>query len=78
MRAREEREKGNFYFSTFFKIYGNRIIGFHWSKMQSWSKHRELHVGTKILKFRQTPRDREFSYLGYFYFKGHLMPWGFS
>ena len=29
--------------------------------------------GTKILEFRQTPRDREFSYLCYFKSKGHLM-----
>ena len=25
-----------------------------------------LHIGTKILEFRQTPRRREFSYMGYF------------
>ena len=47
------------------------------SKRQSWSTRRELHMGTKILAFRQTPRGREFSYLCYFYPKGHLMAWDF-
>ena len=28
-----------------------------------------------MLAFRQTPRGMEFSYLGYFYLKGHLMAW---
>ena len=28
------------------------------SKKKSCSTHRELHVGTKILEFRQTPRGR--------------------
>ena len=63
-RAGRER-----YFDFFFllsKIYGNRIVGFRRSKRQSSSTHRELRVGTKILEFRQTPRDREFSYLCYF------------
>ena len=32
-------------------------------------------MDTKILAFRQTPRDREFSYLCYFYPKDHLMAW---
>ena len=36
------------------------------SKSQSWSTHRELCVGTKISGFRQTPTDRELSYLDYF------------
>ena len=66
-RKREERErKKNFFSSLLSKIYGNRTVGFHRSKRQSQSTHRELHVSTKILEFRQTPRDREFSYLGYF------------
>ena len=37
-----------FFSSFFFKIYENWIIGF-----------RQSCVGTKILEFRQTPRDRE-------------------
>ena len=56
-----------FFFSSLLsKIYGNRIVDFHWSKRQSRSTHRELRVGTNILEFRQTPRGREFSYLSYF------------
>ena len=71
---REERErKGKRGFSLLSNIYGNRIVGFRRSKRQSRSMHRELRVGTKILEFRQTPRGKEFSYLGYFYPKGHLM-----
>ena len=69
-----EKKKGLSFFS---KIYGNRVIGFHRSKRQSRSTHRELHVGTKILEFRQTPRGREFSYFDYFSPKGYLMAWGF-
>ena len=64
---REEREKEMFFFlSLLSKIYGNRTVGFCQSKRQIWSTHRELLVGIKILELRQTPRDREFSYLGYF------------
>ena len=59
-KRRVEREK------LLSKIYGIRTIGFHWGKRQSRSTHRELRVGTKILEFRQTPRGREFSNLGYF------------
>ena len=62
-----ERERENdFFFRFFFKIYGNRIVGFRRSRRQSRSMQRELHVGTKILEFRQTPRGREFSHLCYF------------
>ena len=45
-----------------FKIYGDRVVGFHRSKRQSSSTRRELHVGTRILGFRQTPRGRGFSH----------------
>ena len=66
-REKREREReGNFFFSLHSKIYGNRTVGFRQRKRQSRSMHRELHVGTKILEFRQTPRGREISYLGYF------------
>ena len=61
-REREGKEKK----SLLSKIYGNRTLGFRRSRRQSRSTHRELCVGTKILEFRQTPRGREFSYLGYF------------
>ena len=78
--VRERKRERYFYFffflfASFSKIYGNWTIGFHRSKRQSRSKHRELRVGTKILAFHQTPRAREFSYLCYFYPKGHLMAW---
>ena len=59
---REEREREK----LLSKIYENRTLGFRRSKRQSQSTHRELHVGTKIMEFPQTPRGREFSYLGYF------------
>ena len=56
-RERErERGKKKLFLS---KIYGNRTVGFRWSKRQSQSTHQELRVGTKILEFRQTPRGRE-------------------
>ena len=60
-RGRERKKN-----SLLFNIYGNRTVGFHQSKRQSRSTHRELRVGTKILEFHQTPRGREFSYFGYF------------
>ena len=68
-RERFQREK------LLSKIYENWTIDFCHSRRQSWSMWRELRVGTKILAFRQTPRNMEFSYLGYFYPKGHLMAW---
>ena len=68
-----EREIFFFFSSLLFKIYENRTVGFHRSKRQSSSTHRELPVGTKILAFSQIPRGREFSYSCYFYHKGHLM-----
>ena len=76
---RKEREKGKKnIFSFLSKIYESRTVAFHQSKRQIQSTHRELRVGTKIFEFRQTPQGREFSYLGYFQPKGHLMAWGFS
>ena len=76
-RERERVEREIFFFLSLLlsKIYGNRTSSFRRSKRQSSSTHRELRVGTKILTFRQTPRGREFSYLCYFYHKGHLMAW---
>ena len=62
----ERGEREEFFFPLLYKIYGNQTVGFRRSKRQSWSTHRELRVGTKILEFRQTSRGREFSYLGYF------------
>ena len=60
-----ERERENFFFLSFLlsKINGNQTVGFHRSRRQSLSTHRELRVGTKILEFRQTPRGRKFFYL---------------
>ena len=66
-RERErEREREIFFLSLISKIYENWTVGFRRNKRQSSCTHRELRLGTKILKFRQTPRGREFSYLGYF------------
>ena len=61
MRKREREKRGLEREIFFSKIYGNRIVGFRRSKMQSWYTHRELCVGTKILEFHQTPRGKEFS-----------------
>ena len=65
-REREREKRGVEREKLLSKIYGNRIIGFHQSKRQSRSTHRELHVGTKILEFHQPPQGRKFFYLGYF------------
>ena len=66
-RESTRRERYFFFFYLLLsKIYGNQNVGFRRSKRQSRSTHKELRVGTKILEFRQTPRGREFSYLGYF------------
>ena len=73
---KREREIFSFFFSSLIsKIYGNQTVGFRRNKRQSLSTHQELRMGTKILAFRQTPRGKEFSYLCYFYYKGHLMVW---
>ena len=63
---KRERENSFFFLSILSKIYENWIVGFCLSKRQSRSMYQELHMGTKILEFRQTPRGREFSYFGYF------------
>ena len=65
-REREREKRGVQREKLISKIYGIWIVGFHRSKRQSRSKHRELRLGAKILEFRQTPRGREFSYFGYF------------
>ena len=62
--AREERERKEK--NRFSQRSTEITVGFHRSKRQSRSTHRELHVGTKILEFRQTSRGREFSYFSYF------------
>ena len=62
----EKRERERKKNSLLSKIYGNWTVGFRQNKRQSQSTHRGLRVGTKILKFRQTPRGREFSYFDYF------------
>ena len=74
-RERVNREKYIYIFfsSLLSKIYENQTVGFRQSKRQSQSTHRELRMGTKILAFCQTPREREFSYLCYLYPKSHLM-----
>ena len=77
-RMGEERERDifNFFFFSFLsQIYGNRIVDFYRSRMQSWFTRRELRVGTNILVFRQTSRGRKFPYLCYFKSKGYIMVW---
>ena len=74
---RIEREKSIFFFLSLLlsRIYENWTVGFRQSKRQNRSTHQELRMGNKILEFRQTPQGKEFSYLGYFYSKDHLMAW---
>ena len=67
-----------FFFSSLLsQIYGNRTVGFRRNKKHSWTTRRELRIGTNILAFRQTSRDREFSYMCYFEPKGYVMAWNF-
>ena len=54
-REKRERERKGKKISLLSKIYGNWIVGFRWSKMQSRSTHQELRMRTKIFEFRQTP-----------------------
>ena len=62
MEKRKERKgKLSEKFYLLSKIYGDRVVGFHRSKRKSSSTRRELHVGTRIWGFRQTPRGRGFS-----------------
>ena len=77
MREREREKRGLEREKILSKIYENQTVCFRQSKKQSSSTQRELRMDTKILEFRQTPRGREFSYLGYFKPKGHLMAWDF-
>ena len=65
-RRGREREKGKKGFLLLSKTYGDQTDGFRRSKRQSSSTRREIHVGTKIWEFCQTPRGRGFSYFGYF------------
>ena len=56
-RRRRRREK----LHILSRFPDDRSVGSGQSKRRSWSTHRELHVGTKISGFRQTPRGRSFS-----------------
>ena len=54
------------------RIDGDRTVGSHQSKRQSWSAQRELPVGTKISGFLQAPRGRSLcSYSISFFLKSH-------
>ena len=56
-RRRRRREK----LHLLYRFPDNRTVGSGRSKRESWSTHRELRVGTKISRFRQTSRGRGFS-----------------
>ena len=56
-RRRRRREK----LHLLSRFIGDRIVDSSRSKRQSWSIHRELRMGTKTTRFRQTPRGRGFS-----------------
>ena len=74
----DELERDIFFFLIFFslfrsQIYKNRIVDFRRSGRKSWTMRRELRVGTNILAFCQTLKDRKFSYLCYFEPKCYVM-----
>ena len=77
MERRERFVLKKFLSSFLSQIYGNRTVDFCRSKRQSWSTRRELRVGTDILAFRQTSKDRKFSYLCYFELKGYVITLNF-
>ena len=60
-KRKERRIKDSEKLHLLSKIYGDRTVGFHWSKRKSSSTRRELRVGTRIWGFRQTSRGRGFS-----------------
>ena len=64
-REEDKRSEKLHLLSTF---YGNRTVGFHWSKRQSYSMRQELRVRTRILGFCQTLRDRGFPSTRFHYF----------
>ena len=73
-KQKKEEEKMSEKLHLLSRIYGDRIVNFRRSKRQSSSTRRELHVGTRIRGFRQTPRGRGFSpTLVIFLSKSHLM-----
>ena len=50
MRGEREREKGLYLLSS---IYGDRVLGFRWTKNESQSKRRGLHMDNINFKFRR-------------------------
>ena len=60
-KEKKEEERGNEKLYLISRFNGDRTVGFRWSKKQSSSTRRELHVGMRIWGFNQTPRGRGFS-----------------
>ena len=60
------------------KIYGDRAVGFRWSKRQSSSTQRELRWVQESRVFAKLQEVGVFfSYFGYSWSKSHLMAWVF-
>ena len=57
---KKEEEKRSEKFHLLSRIHRDRTVGFCRSKRKSPSTRKELHVGTRIWGFRQTPRGRGF------------------
>ena len=48
------------------RISGNPTVGSLRDEKESWSTRRDLRMGTEFEEFRQTPRGRGFSLLGFY------------
>ena len=60
-KEKREEEKVSAKLYLLSKIYKDQAVSFRRIKRQSSSTRRELHVGTRIQRFCQTPRGRGFS-----------------
>ena len=76
MRRTRKRDIFNF-FSLFISFLDLRKSDCRFLSQQKvkLDSRRELRVGTNILAFRQSSRDRKFPYLYYFEPKGYIMAW---
>ena len=60
-KEKREEEKMSEKLHLLSRIYKDQAVGFRRRKRQSSSTRQELHIGTRIRGFRQTPRGRGFS-----------------
>ena len=73
-----EEEKRSERLQLLSRIFSNQTFGFRRSKKESSSTRRELHMGTRIRGFRQTPRGRGSSHTRFiFSLRAIQMAWDF-